>query len=149
MISLKPFGRVTAALAVACVVAAPAAIAQGDRPDATITFSGGSVAFIAGVKWGSGELDYHGKRITLEVKGLGIGSIGASSYKATGEVYNLHKVSDIEGTYGAASASATAGAGAGAITMTNGNGVRIEAHTSSAGLQLTVAASGVDIRIKH
>ena len=53
----------------------------------------------------------------------------------------------IEGTYGAAQASATAGAGGGGIDMTNGNGVEIQAHTSSAGLQLTLGASGVDIRI--
>ena len=148
MISFKPVARVTAALALAGVLSAPAALAQ-PGPDATIRFHGGSIAFIGGVHWGSGDLYYHGRKIPLRVSGLSVGSIGASSFEARGEVYHLHRLSDIEGTYGAASASATAGAGAGAIDMTNGNGVEIKATSNSAGLQLTLAASGVDIRIKH
>jgi len=147
MISLKTLAGPAAALAMVGVCAGPAALAQG-RPDATIKFHGGSVAFIGGVHWGSGDLYYHGKRIPLKVGGLSVGSIGASSFEAEGEVYHLHHLKDIEGTYGAASASATAGAGAGAIDMQNGNGVEIKAHSTSAGLQLTLAASGVDIRIK-
>jgi len=147
MISFKPLGRMAASLAVLGVLAAPVALAQG-APDAHIRFHGGSVAFIGGVHWGSGDLYYHGKKIPLNVSGLSLGSIGASSFEAEGEVYHLHHLRDIEGTYGAASASATAGAGAGAIDMTNGKGVEIRAHSTSAGLQLTLAASGVDIRIK-
>ncbi len=148
MISAKSLGRAAAAFAVLGVLSIPAALAA-DEPDATIKFHGGSVAFIAGVHWGGGDLYYHGKRIPLQVNGLSMGSIGASSMHASGEVFHLHHLKDIEGTYGAASASATAGAGAGGIDMTNGNGVEIRAHTESAGLQLTLAASGVDIRIKH
>lgn len=139
--------RVSAAIALAGVLlAAPAAMAQ--KPDATIEFSGGSVAFIGKAQWGGGTLTFHGKQYPLRVAGLGIGSIGASSFRATGEVYNLKTVKDIEGTYGSASAAATAGAGAGVLSMTNGNGVQIKARAKSAGLQLTVAASGVDIRLK-
>ena len=147
MINLKPLGRAAASLAVLGILAAPVALAQ-PAPDATIKFHGGSVAFIAGVHWGSGDLYFHGKRIPLRVNGLSVGSIGASSYEVAGEVFHLHHAHDIEGTYGAASASATAGAGAGAIDLTNGNGVEIRAHSTSAGLQLTLAASGVDIRYK-
>ena len=147
MISLKTLGRAVAPLAVLGVLAAPMTLAAA-QPSATIKFHGGSVAFIAGVHWGSGDLYYHGKRIPLKVNGLSLGSIGASSFEAEGEVLHLHHLKDIEGTYGAASASATAGAGGGGIDMTNGNGVEIQAHSTSAGLQLTLAASGVDIRIK-
>jgi hypothetical protein len=135
-------------LMLAGVLAAPAGLAHAQKPDATIEFSGGEVAFILGVHWGGGTLYYHGRKYPLRVGGLKLGSIGGSSYKATGEVYHLRNVKDIEGTYGAANVSATAGAGAGAIDMTNGNGVEIRARSSHAGLQLTVAASGVDIRLK-
>ena len=147
MIRLQP-GRLAATLALAGVLALPATLANAQRPDATIKFHGGSVAFILGVHWGGGELYYHGRKIPLRVNGLQLGSIGGSSFEAEGEVYHLHRLRDIEGTYGAAAASATAGAGAGAIDMTNGNGVEIRAHSTSSGLQLTMAASGVDIRIK-
>lgn len=135
-------------LALAGVIAAPASVAHAQRPDATIQFSGGQVAFILGVKWGGGTLTYHGRRYPLRVNGLQLGSIGGSSYTAVGEVYHLRNVKDIEGTYGAATASATAGRGAGGIDMTNGNGVEIRARSSHAGLQLTLAAAGVDIRLK-
>src|SRR5579871_2479089 len=125
MIGLKSLGRGAAALAAVALLGAPAAYAE--RPDAVIKFHGGSVAFIAGVHWGSGELIYHGKRVPLKVAGLSVGSIGASSFEAEGEVYHLHHLKDIEGTYGAAGASATAGAGAGVVDMSNGNGVEIRA----------------------
>ena len=139
--------RVAAAIALASCLAAPIAIAQ-PAPDATIRFHGGSVAFIAGVHWGGGDLYYHGKRIPLRVRGLQLGSIGGSSFEAVGQVYHLNRLSDIEGTYGAGVASATAGMGAGVVDMTNGNGVEIKADSRHEGLQLTLAASGVDIRIK-
>lgn len=146
MISMKSFSRVAAAVAAAAAVGVPAAHAQ--RPDATIEFTGGEVAFILGVHWGGGTLYYHGHRYPLRVGGLKLGSIGGSSYKAVGKVYHLHHLKDIEGTYGAANVSATAGQGVGGIDMTNGNGVEIRATSTHQGLQLTLAASGVDIRLK-
>lgn len=136
-----------AAVVMAGALAAPA-FAQSDS-DATIHFHGGSVAFIAGIAWGSGDVSYKGRDIPIEVSGLSVGSIGASSFNATGEVFNLHKLSDIEGTYAAVAASATVGPGAGVVDMKNGNGVEIRAHTSSAGLKLTLGPSGVTIKLKQ
>jgi hypothetical protein len=147
MNNFKPLGRIAASLAVLSVLAAPIAVAQG-APDAHIKIHGGSVAFIGGVHWGSGDLYYHGKKIPLKVSGLSVGSIGASSFEAEGEVFHLHHLKDIEGAYGSASASATAGAGAGEVDMQNSKGVEIRAHSTSQGLQLTLAASGVEIQLK-
>ncbi|HEY3798408.1 MAG TPA: hypothetical protein VGL58_08645 [Caulobacteraceae bacterium] len=145
MISLKSASLLAAAAALAGVIATPS-VAQ--TPDAHIHFHGGSVAFIAGVGWGSGAIDYHGKHVALRVNGLSVGAIGANSYEADGVVFHLHHLRDIEGTYAAVDASATAGAGAGEIDMKNGNGVEIVAHSSSHGLKLSMAGSGVDIRLK-
>jgi len=139
--------RVSAAMALTgMLVAAPAAMAQ--KPDATIYFSGGSAGFIVGANWGGGTLYYQGKKHPLKVRGLGIGSVGVSNFSATGEVYHLKQLKDIEGTYGAGSASATAVSGASVLDMTNGNGVEIKARSKTSGLQLTVAASGVTIKLK-
>ena len=140
---MRPFKSAAAAVVLAGALAVPA-MAQ----DAHITFSGGSVAFIAGVHWGSGTLTFHHKTYQLKVSGLSVGAIGATHFDAEGEVYNLHKASDIEGTYGAATASATAGAGGGAIDMKNDKGVEIRAHASSSGLALQLSASGVVIKFK-
>jgi len=147
MISLKSLGRGAAVLAAVATLGGATA-AQAQRPDARIEFNGGSVAFLLGVHWGGGTVIFRGHRYPVRVNGLKLGSIGGSSFRAVGEVYHLHNIKDIEGTYGAAGASATAGAGAGVIDMTNGNGVEIRAHSTSAGLQLTLAVQGVDIRLR-
>lgn len=131
------------ALLFAAGVASPA-FAQS----AHIRFHGGSVAFIAGVNWGGGTLYYHGKAVRLRVNGLSVGAIGANSFDAEGDVYHLHRLSDIQGTYAAIGAGATVGGGAGAIDMQNGAGVEIRAHSTSAGLKLEAGPSGVTIQIK-
>ncbi len=125
-----------------------AASAASARPDATIHFSGGSVAFLASIHWGGGTLRYHGRSFPLRVSGLGIGAIGADKFDAVGDVYHLRRASDIEGTYGAVNASATAGAGAGEIDMQNEHGVEIRARTTSSGLKLSLAPTGVVIHFK-
>jgi len=117
-------------------------------PDATIDFSGGHVAFIGAVQWGSGTLHYKGRRIPISVSGVGVGAIGANSFSARGEVFNLHDPHDIVGTYTTVAASATAGAGAGVLDMTNEKGVEIRARSTSAGLSLSLAPTGMGIRLK-
>jgi hypothetical protein len=134
-----------AAVILAAALAAPAVAA----PDATISFHGGSAAFIFGGRWGSGTLRYHGRNYALQVGGLSVGAIGVSSYNASGEVYNLHRVGDIEGTYAAIDVSATAGRGAGILDMKDGAGVEIRVTSSSSGLKLSLAPSGVVIKLKR
>ena len=130
-----------AAALVGGLFASSAAMAQ----DATIHFGGGSIAFIGSVQWGGGSLHYHGRRVPLKVTGIGIGAIGADKFSAEGAVYHLH---DINGTYSALNTNATAGAGAGEIDMQNEHGVEIRAHSTSAGLNLSLAPTGVQINIK-
>ena len=138
--------RVLAAAAMAGgLFAATSAMAQ---PDATINFSGGHVAFIGAVQWGSGTLHFRGRRIPISVSGVGVGAIGANSFSASGDVYHLRHLRDIEGTYTAVNASATAGAGAGVVDMTNANGVEIRARSSTAGLSLSLAPTGMSIRLR-
>jgi hypothetical protein len=128
------------------LLASSAAMAQ--EPDAHITFGGGTLAFIGSVQWGGGHLHYHGRDIPLRVNGIGVGAIGATKFSAEGEVYHLHRAHDIEGTYTAINANATAGAGAGEIDMTNEHGVEIRARATSAGLNLSLAPTGVVIHYK-
>jgi hypothetical protein len=149
-VSMKPFASVRA-LAIAAFLGgslATVALAQS-APEATIHFGGGSVGFIAGVNWGGGQLHWHGRNIPLQVTGIGVGEIGATKYSADGEVFHLHRLSDINGTYTLINASATAGAGEGEfLDMRNQNGVEIRAHSTSAGLQLSLAPTGMSIHVK-
>jgi len=143
---VTPIRAVAAAALAGGLFAASAGAAQAQ--DATIHFGGGSVAFLASVNWGGGTLHFRGRRFPLKVTGIGIGAIGADKFNAEGEVYHLHHARDIEGTYTALNASATAGSGEGEIDMRNEHGVEIHAHTTSAGLKLSLAPTGVEIHFK-
>lgn len=137
-------------LAIAAVAISLAGPALAREPaDARITFSGGSVAFLAGVNWGSGTLTYRGHRYPVQVSGLSVGAVGANKYRATGVVHHLHALRDIEGTYGAVEGGMTAGPGQSGIDMRNDKGVVISARSTSEGLKLTFAPTGVRIKLKH
>jgi hypothetical protein len=142
---VTPIRAMAAAALMSGVFAASNAVAA---PDASIHFGGGSVAFLASIHWGGGTLHYKGRHIPLRVTGIGIGAIGADKFSADGEVSNLHRARDIEGTYTSLNASATAGAGEGVIDMRNEKGVEIHAHSTSAGLKLSLAPTGVVIHFK-
>ena len=144
---LATHARLLAAVAVLGGAFATSALAD-PTPDAHIHFGGAQLAFVGSVHWGSGTLHYHGQQIPIGISGLGIGAIGASRFSAEGDVFNLHNPADIAGTYTAVEASATAGAGAGEIDMKNEHGVEIRAHTTSQGLSLSLAPTGVVISLK-
>ena len=145
MQSSVPVRMLAAAVMAGGLFAATSAMAQ---PDGTIHFGGGSIAFIGSIQWGGGTLHYQGRSVPLKVNGIGIGAIGADKFSAEGEVYHLRHLHDIIGTYTAVNASATAGAGSGIIDMTNEHGVEIKAHTTQAGLSLSLAPTGMSIQLR-
>jgi hypothetical protein len=65
------------------------------------------VGFIVGAGGGSGALSYHGRTYRLSVGGVSLGSLGVASADLVGTASNLHRPSDIAGTYGAAGAGFT------------------------------------------
>jgi hypothetical protein len=74
--------------------------------------------------------------------------VGISSVEASGNVYNLRSLHDIDGNYTLLSSGVTAGAGVGLIAMSNPNGVTIELISRTQGVQLSLASGGVDIEIE-
>src|SRR5579872_270109 len=60
--------------------------------------------FIVGAGGGTGSLVYNGVRYRLRIGGVGLGTIGIAEARLSGVAYNLHRPSDIAGTYGAAGA---------------------------------------------
>src|SRR6201999_4345696 len=109
---------------------------------AHLHLTGGSVAFLAGVSWGHGRMDFNGHSYRVKVRGLKIGSIGVASFHASGDVYHLRHVRDIGARSAAADASATGGVGVGGIPLQNCKGVVINMTMDTAGLQATVAPGG-------
>ena len=143
---MRTLGRIVLALAVVVLVAGTA-IAQ-EKPDATLVFSGGSVAAGIGYSWGSGTLTYNGKEYPFSVEGLSVGSVGASSVTASGDVYNLKTLEDFNGNYTAATAQATVGGGAGATAMQNQKSVVLKILSTTQGLDFKFAADGVKFTLK-
>ena len=143
---MRTLGRIVLALAVVVLVAGTA-IAQ-EKPDATLVFSGGSVAAGIGFSWGSGTLTYNGKEYPFSVEGLSVGSVGASSVTASGDVFNLKALEDFNGNYTAATAQATVGGGVGATAMQNQKSVVLKIVSTTQGLDFKFAADGVKFTLK-
>jgi hypothetical protein len=143
------FGMKSLAIAGALALFVTSAHGQGKEPDATVEFSGGSIAAGIGFSWGSGTLTYKGTKYPITVSGLSVGaSAGATSVTASGSVYNLSKLADFDGNYTAVGTGATVGGGASVLTMRNQNGVVIDKVATTQGLKFSLDAAGVRLRIK-
>ena len=108
-------GRVMVYVVVAALfvfVGAHGLLPRRQKPDATISFKSGSVAAGLGFSWGGGTLTYKGKKHEVKVQGMSVGKVGITKATATGKVYNLKKLEDINGNYVGVGAGATLGGGA-------------------------------------
>jgi Envelope integrity protein A len=150
---MRPF----AATVMACALISGAAVADNSTqtstaitgaPDATIELSGGAVAAGIGYQWGHGDVVYQGQKHRFGLSGLSIVDVGASSYTASGVVYNLHNLADLSGHYAAAGAGLTVAGGGEADYLKNEKGVVIKLLAASKGLRFNLSASGVTIDLK-
>jgi hypothetical protein len=69
--------------------------------------------------------------------------VGLKKVTAWGKVYNLKKLTDIDGTY------AAVGGGGSAVAMKNANGVVIDLYTTSEGVSFSLGTGGVTIELKQ
>ena len=125
------------------------AVAQEKKPDATLKLTERDVAIGVGFSWGKGTLNYKGKTYPVKVEGLSVGEVGVNQATAVGNVYNLKKLEDFNGTYTAVGAGATVAGGGSVATMRNQNGVRVTLRSTSRGIKFTLGASGVTMNIKQ
>jgi hypothetical protein len=130
---MRKLGRIVMVVAIVALVAGTA-FAQ-DKPDATLVFSGGSVAAGIGYSWGSGTLTYQGKQYPFSVEGLSVGgTVGGASVTASGNVYNLKTLDDFNGNFTAATAGVTVGGGAAGTAMQNQKSVVIKLVSTTKGV---------------
>jgi len=136
--------------ALALALATPMAWAADEKqPDATVELTEGSVAAGIGFSWGSGKLTYKGKTYPVSVEGLSVGSVGITQASASGKVFGLKDLGSFDGIYSSASAGITAAGGGAVAIMKNQNGVTIELVSTTQGVKVTLAASGVKLKIKQ
>ena len=123
------------------------ALAGVDKPDAVIKLKGGSVAAGVGISWGSGTLVYRGKRYPISIEGLNVGDVGVTKVTASGKVYGLKKLEDLDGNYAAVDAGASLGGCGETAAMKNQNGVTVNLVSTTQGVKLALAAGGVSIKV--
>ena len=92
------------------MAASSKAPAQGDT-SGKLTLESKSVALGVGVSWGDGVLEYRGKKYSFAVEGLSVLDLGVAKVTARGEVKNLKKPEDFNGTYDMVAAGGSAGGG--------------------------------------
>jgi hypothetical protein len=139
---------------------------QARRPAAQPSKAAGAVTFAgtvaappggsSGVTWGKGTLILNdGTQHAFEVSGLGVtGSREAIvSVQAVGEVFNLRRLSDFEGTYKATDRQVTTGRGSGQVSLTNEHGVLVTLSLSSpattADVTLTPSPTGIGVKLEQ
>ena len=149
---MKRFMMLTVLMLTVLMVFSGPALAKEKKaaevPDAALELKSGQVAIGIGYSWGEGVLTYQGKKYTVKVKGLSVVDVGVTKAAAKGNVYNLKKLEDFDGNYTSATAEGTIGGGVGATNMNNQNGVKINLVTTTKGVNLKLAASGVELSIK-
>jgi hypothetical protein len=141
-----------ALLAVAVTLSASHASAQtapAPRPVGRVSIEQAQLAFIGSAAVGGGTLFFRGRSYPFKINGLGIGGIGASKIKATGEVYQLARVTDLEGVYGQVRLGwALANQGSGWLWLQNDKGVVLRLRTKREGLMLAAGADAVRIELR-
>ena len=119
-----------------------------DIPSGTLSITATSVAVGVGVQWGEGMLTFAGHHYPFALQGLHVLGLGYAQVTATGTVYGLQDVKEFEGVYVAAAAGAAAGSGPARVVMQNPQDVMISLQAVEEGVQLTLAAGGVEIKLR-
>jgi len=119
-------------------------------PVATVEIDKWQLGAIGKVSWGTGTLIYQGRRIPFRIGALGVGGVGATRIRATGEVSNMTDIAQFPGVYVQLRAGLTVPGGqlTGPIVLQNTRGVRLRLAPVRTGLALAIGADGVVIEMR-
>ncbi|GAB6968106.1 hypothetical protein JCM25156A_21430 [Komagataeibacter kakiaceti JCM 25156] len=123
-----------------------AADALGQRT-AKLCFTLHDAALAGGYSWGKGRLYYGPHSYPVKVTGGGAVGFGYSRLKGDGKVYNLARLSDLNGTYWSVRAEATMGRGRNVVVMDNNQGVDIKASMHTSGAHLAAAVMRLTLHV--
>lgn len=113
----------------------------------TIQLTGGSIAAGVGYSWGSGTLTYNGHVHHFKISGLSALGVGGSSIAASGEVSNLHSLTDFNGTYRAAGVGGAIAVGGSVAGLQNERGVAMTIRSTQIGLQFQIGVGGLTVAL--
>jgi hypothetical protein len=144
--TFEPVKLVAAVAAIVAVMLAAAAPSQAQTGAVRLNIL--KVGFIVGAGGGSGTLSYHGRTYRLSVGGVSLGSLGVAGADLGGTASNLHRPSDIAGTYGAAGAGFTFVGGGQVATLQNEKGVVLTLQGRQVGFQASLGLAGMTISLR-
>ena len=138
-------------LASALLVSGLALAADAKQPVGKVSIEEEQFGLILGGTRGGGSLTFEGKEYPFKLTGLSAGlNVGVSKMSATGEVYDLDKVSQFPGTYTKLDASVALGGGMGGLRLKNENGVIMTLHSRTKGLDLNLGTvSGITVTMEE
>ena len=112
----------------------------------TVDINQTRLSFLVSGHAGGGVLHYQGRDYPFSVGGLGVGGIGVTKLRATGEVYNLPSAAQFPGMYSQFRTGVALGDnGGGKLWLKNGQGVVLKLRGASQGIGLTMGADAVHI----
>ncbi len=133
------------------VLAAMAAtlMQSAQAQDAKIDMQIAKAGLVIGVAGGNGTLTYQDQQYPLTISGVSFGlTIGVSAANLTGNVNNLNAIEDIEGSYGGGEAAIAVIGGGRTMKLTNAKGVELELSGGEAGIEASLVAQGMTIKLK-
>jgi hypothetical protein len=123
------------------------AAAPAEKP-ATIEFEIYKAGFIVGVSGGKGTLHYQGRSHALTIAGVSVGATaGISKADLVGDVQNLDRLADIEGTYSSPQAGLSLGGGRKIARLENSKGVVLNVRGKQMGIELAIDLNGMQISL--
>jgi hypothetical protein len=126
---------------------APLLSSAAGTPDATLDLSGSRGGVGIGFVQASGTLHFQGQNYPVRVRGLTVGEVGGGTITATGDVYNLRKLSDLDGNYVAVSAGAALGGGNDGTATQNQNGVVVNLRGTTQGVDVNLSIDGFALQL--
>jgi hypothetical protein len=150
LLTLVASAFLSSAVTMAEADTSPTPVADGSIPSAYVWLSGGSFALGIGYAWGHGTLYYSKdqKQYHFNLSGVSVADVGGASITAEGEVYNLSRPEDLNGTYSTVTAGVTVVAGGSVAYLKNDKGVVIKLHSQTAGLRFNLSADGLRIDLQ-
>ena len=151
--TMKPLTKLLLAgfgalLLASCGTTGSSPVSAGTPVSGTVRFTSNQILAYGSVQSGDGVLAYRGRKHPFTVSGVGVGGMGIQSMTAAGNVYNLDRASDFEGTYAQARLGMTIGSGRSNMWLKNEKGVSMHVKANTQGLALATGAEGMVIKFK-
>ena len=117
----------------------------GMSPDGTVNMTG---IIAVGATGGHGTLNFQGRSYPFKLVGGVTGGGGAADTQASGEVYNLHNISDFKGLYTQSSGrSGLDRSGASDLWLRNRTGVALHLRGTQEGVTLSLGREEILIEM--